>query len=77
MPDARIAAIRAPTLILHAADDTLQLVRNAEMRRRDHAGPLRRFPHEGHLLLAVEQPALRDTSPPTSPRTPAATRDDD
>jgi len=30
MPNERIAAIRAPTLILHAKDDTLQLYRNAE-----------------------------------------------
>ena len=30
MPNERIAAIRAPTLILHATGDTLQLYRNAE-----------------------------------------------
>jgi 2-hydroxy-6-oxonona-2,4-dienedioate hydrolase len=33
MPNERIAAIRAPTLIFHATDDTLQLYRNAELRR--------------------------------------------
>ncbi len=30
MPNERIAAVRAPTLIFHAADDTLQLYHNAE-----------------------------------------------
>jgi predicted alpha/beta-fold hydrolase len=30
MPNGRIAAVSAPTLILHARDDTLRLFRNAE-----------------------------------------------
>lgn len=61
MPDARIAAIRAPTLILHAADDTLQLVRNAEYAAATiPRARFVRFPRGGHLLLAVEQPAIRE-----------------
>lgn len=60
MPDARIAGIRAPTLILHARDDTLQLFHNAEFAARHIAGArLVAFDRGGHLLLAVEQPAVR------------------
>ena len=60
MPDARIAAIRAPTLIFHATDDTLQLVRNAEFAAATIPGArLRRFERGGHLLIAVEQPRIR------------------
>lgn len=60
MPDERIAAIRAPTLIVHARDDTLQLFRNAEFAARTIPGArLAGFDRGGHLLLAVEQPAIR------------------
>lgn len=60
MPNARIAAIRAPTLILHAADDTLQLVRHAEFAAANIAGAkLVRFEAGGHLLLSVEQATIR------------------
>ena len=60
MPDARIAAIHAPTLIFHATDDTLQLVRNAEFAAATIPGArLRRFERGGHLLIAVEQPRIR------------------
>ena len=60
MPDGRIAAIRAPTLIFHATDDTLQLVRNAEFAAATIPGArLRRFERGGHLLIAVEQPRIR------------------
>ncbi len=60
MPNERIAAIRAPTLILHAADDSLQLFRNAEFAAARIPGArLRRFERGGHLLLAVEQEAVR------------------
>ena len=60
MPGGRIAAIRAPTLIFHAADDTLQLVRNAEFAAATIPGArLRRFERGGHLLIAVEQPRIR------------------
>ncbi len=60
MPDGRIAAVRAPTLIFHATDDTLQLVRNAEFAAATIPGArLRRFERGGHLLIAVEQPRIR------------------
>jgi 2-hydroxy-6-oxonona-2,4-dienedioate hydrolase len=60
MPNARIAAIRAPTLIVHAKDDTLQQFRNAEFAAASIPGAeLLRFERGGHLVLAVEQPAIR------------------
>lgn len=60
MPNERIAAIQAPTLIFHATDDTLQLVRNAEFASAHIAGAkLVRFQAGGHLLLSVEQATLR------------------
>jgi pimeloyl-ACP methyl ester carboxylesterase len=60
MPNERIAAVRAPTLILHAKDDTLQLFRNAEFAAAVIPGSrLVSFDHGGHLLLAVEQARLR------------------
>ncbi len=60
MPNERIAAIRAPTLILHARDDTLQLPSNATFAARTIAGSrIMWFEHGGHLLIAVEQPAVR------------------
>ena len=60
MPNERIAAIRTPTLILHAADDTLQLYRNAEFAAAAIPGArLQRFERGGHLLFAVEHTALR------------------
>lgn len=59
MPNERIAAIQAPTLIFHATDDTLQLVRNAEFASAHIAGAkLVRFQAGGHLLLCVEQATL-------------------
>lgn len=79
MPNARIAAIRAPTLIVHAKDDTLQQFRNAEFAATTIPGAeLLAFERGGHLVLAVEQPAIRarvlahiaahvDTAGPTSP----------
>lgn len=60
MPNERIAVIRAPTLILHAKDDTLQLYRNAEFAAATIPGArLVSFPRGGHLLLAVEQPTIQ------------------
>ncbi len=60
MPGQRIAAIGAPTLILHARDDGLQLFHNAEFARR-HIKDARlvAFERGGHLLLAVEQATLQ------------------
>lgn len=59
LPNERIAAIRAPTLIVHATDDTLQLYRNAEFAAAHIPGArLMRFDRGGHLLVAVEQAAI-------------------
>lgn len=60
MPNGRIAAIRAPTIIVHAVDDMLQLFHNATYASATIPGArLYRFERGGHLLLAVEQDALR------------------
>jgi 2-hydroxy-6-oxonona-2,4-dienedioate hydrolase len=55
MPSERVAAIRAPTLIVHAVDDSLQLFRNAEYAAANISGSrLLSFNRGGHLLFAVE-----------------------
>jgi pimeloyl-ACP methyl ester carboxylesterase len=60
MPNERIAALRAPTLIVHAKDDSLQLYRNAEFAATTiPRARLIGFERGGHLLLAVEQPTIR------------------
>ena len=60
LPGDRIAAIRAPTLILHAQDDTLQLYHNAQFAASTIPGArLVCYERGGHLLIAVEQPAIR------------------
>jgi 2-hydroxy-6-oxonona-2,4-dienedioate hydrolase len=60
MPNERIAAIKAPTLIFHAIDDSLQLYRNAEFAAATIPGArLRTYPRGGHLLIAVEQDEIR------------------
>ncbi len=60
MPNERIAAIRAPTLIFHATDDTLQLYHNAEFAASTiPRARLVSFQRGGHLLMAVEQPTIR------------------
>lgn len=60
MPNQRIAAIRAPTLIVHARDDRLQLFRNAQFAAATIPGSrLFAFDRGGHLLIAVQQPAIR------------------
>lgn len=60
MPNQRIAAIHAPTLIFHAADDSLQLYRNAEFAAAAIPGArLSRFEKGGHLLVALEQASIR------------------
>ena len=59
LPGDRIAAIRAPTLICHAADDTLQPYHNAESAAATIPGArLVRFERGGHLLMAVEQATI-------------------
>ena len=61
LPNEKIAAIRAPTLIFHAVDDTLQRYRNAQFAVATIPGArLVRFERGGHLLLAVEQSAIRE-----------------
>jgi pimeloyl-ACP methyl ester carboxylesterase len=60
MPNERIAAITAPTLIFHATDDTLQLYHNAEFAAATIPGArLHKFERGGHLLMVVEQTTLR------------------
>lgn len=60
LPGERVAAVRAPTLILHARDDSLQLYHNAEFAAAAIPGArLVGFDRGGHLLLAVEQAAIR------------------
>jgi pimeloyl-ACP methyl ester carboxylesterase len=60
MPNERIAAIRAPTLIVHATDDSLQLFHNAEYAAANIPGAqLVSFDRGGHLLLVVEQKAIQ------------------
>lgn len=60
MPNKRIAAIRAPTLVFHAADDRLQLYHNAEFAASTIPGArLVKFDGGGHLLMIVEQSAIR------------------
>jgi 2-hydroxy-6-oxonona-2,4-dienedioate hydrolase len=59
LPGDRIAAIQAPTLIFHAADDTLQPYHNAEFAAATIPGArLLRFERGGHLLMAVEQATI-------------------
>ncbi len=62
MPNERIVAIQAPTLIFHATDDTLQLYHNAEFAAATIPGArLVSFERGGHLLLFVEQAPIRMT----------------
>ncbi len=60
MPNERIAAITAPTLIFHATDDSLQLYRNAEFAAATIPGArLKTYARGGHLLIAVERDEIR------------------
>ena len=60
MPGDRIAGIQAPTLILHATDDTLQLYHNAEFAASTIPDArLVHFERGGHLLIAIEQETVR------------------
>ncbi len=61
MPNDRIAAITAPTLIVHARDDALQLFHNAEFAAtRIPDARLASYEKGGHLLLVIEQAAIRE-----------------
>jgi 2-hydroxy-6-oxonona-2,4-dienedioate hydrolase len=60
MPNERIAAVRAPTLVLHATDDALQLFHNAEFAAATIPDVrLIRFDRGGHFLAIVEQSRVR------------------
>ncbi|MGE0100766.1 MAG: alpha/beta fold hydrolase [Blastocatellales bacterium] len=60
MPNERISAIKAPTQIFHATDDSLQLFRNAEFAGANIPGAkLHRYERGGHLLMIVEQERIR------------------
>lgn len=61
MPNDVVRTIRAPTLIFHARDDGLQLFRNAEYAAQWIPGAeLRAYDSGGHLLLIVQQAAIRE-----------------
>jgi pimeloyl-ACP methyl ester carboxylesterase len=60
MPNERVRAVRAPTLIVHARDDKLQLFHNAEYAAANIPGArLVSFVRGGHLLFAVEQATVQ------------------
>ena len=60
MPGSRIAAITAPTLIIHAKDDLLQLYHNAEFAASTIPGSeLMSYESGGHILMIVEQSAVK------------------
>jgi pimeloyl-ACP methyl ester carboxylesterase len=60
LPNERIAAIRAPTLVVHARDDMLQRYRNAEFAvAHIPRARLLSFDDGGHLLVAVERAVIR------------------
>ena len=61
MPNERIAAILAPTLVFHAKDDSLQLYHNAEFAASTIPNAqLVSFNRGGHLILSVEQSTIRE-----------------
>lgn len=60
LPGERIAAIVAPTLIVHARDDFLQLYRNGAFAAATIPGAkLMSFDAGGHVVIAVEQDSIR------------------
>ena len=60
LPGERIAGITAPTLIIPAKDDTLQLYRNAELAVSTIPNAkLIPFDKGDLLLIGAEQPAIR------------------
>jgi len=60
LPGDRITSIKAPTLIIHAKDDLLQLYHNAEFAASAIPGSeLMSYESGGHILMAVEQEAIR------------------
>jgi 2-hydroxy-6-oxonona-2,4-dienedioate hydrolase len=62
MPNERIGAILAPTLIFHAKDDSLQLYRNAEFAASTIPNSrLVSFNRGGHLIMSTEQSTIRSS----------------
>lgn len=60
LPGERIRTIQAPTLIVHAKDDSLQLYHNAEFAAANIPNAqLMSFAQGGHLVLIVEQNKVR------------------
>ena len=60
MPGERIASVTAPTLILHAKDDGLQLFHNAEFAAATIPNAeLVSFDKGGHFIIGTEQSAIR------------------
>ncbi|HSJ25388.1 MAG TPA: alpha/beta hydrolase [Longimicrobiales bacterium] len=60
LPGERIAAVTAPTLIVHARDDLLQLYHNAEFAAATIPGArLLSFDAGGHVVIAVERATIR------------------
>ncbi|TVP53885.1 MAG: alpha/beta hydrolase [Gemmatimonadales bacterium] len=61
LPGERIAGIRAPTLVIHAEDDRLQLFENARFAEATIPGArLLRFGRGGHLVMITEVPTGRE-----------------
>jgi pimeloyl-ACP methyl ester carboxylesterase len=61
MPGDRISAITAPTLIIHAKDDLLQLYHNAEFAASTiPESELMSYESGGHILMIVEQEAVKN-----------------
>ena len=59
LPGERIGAITAPTLIVHARDDLLQLYHNAEFAAAAIPGArLMSFDAGGHVVIVVERSAI-------------------
>lgn len=60
MPNERIGAIVAPTLIVHAKDDALQLFHNAEFAATTIPGArLLAYDTGGHFLMVTQQAGIR------------------
>lgn len=60
LPGDRVAGIRAPTLIVHAEDDTLQLYDNGTFAAATIPGArLLRFERGGHFVVIIEQETVR------------------
>ena len=60
LPGERIAAIRAPTIIFHAIDDSLQLFHNAQFAAATiPEARLVSFERGGHVVVFGEQATIR------------------